>query len=199
MTPPFEDLRADPNFRAWLAGLISEEVQQQLQHAWRQLSETSPAPLPTAPPLSEPAPAPVPDALQPLRGIIAIVKNDPELQEKWLRRPLPDGEAEQFQQVIVIASHWDRIERLWDVLYERAKSRAAPVNEDEQRLLEYALSLHNRLWIDRLAELETVAAASAYNYEIHNGVGQGDTIAALWLPGLINSAGKRVRKPLVQL
>ncbi|MEX5412395.1 hypothetical protein [Atlantibacter hermannii] len=199
MTPPFEDLHADPDFRAWLAGLISEEVQQQLQHAWRQLSETSPDPLPTAPPLSEPAPAPAPDALQPLRGIIAIVKNDPELQEKWLRRSLPEGEAEQFQQVIVIASHWDRIERLWDVLYERAKSRAAPVNDDEQRLLEYALSLHNRLWIDRLAELETVAAASAYNYEIHNGVGQGDTIAALWLPGLINSAGKRVRKPLVQL
>lgn len=199
MTPPFEDLHADPDFRAWLAGLISKEVQQQLQHTWRQLSETSPAPLPTAPPLSEPAPAPTPDALQPLRDIIAIVKNDPELQEKWLRRPLPDGEGEQFQQVIVIASHWDRIERLWDVLYERAKSRAAPVNDDEQRLLEYALSLHNRLWIDRLAELETVAAASAYNYEIHNGVGQGDTIAALWLPGLINSAGKRVRKPLVQL
>ncbi len=199
MTSPFKDLHTDPEFRAWLAGLIVDEVQQQLQHAWRQLSETSPEPLPAAPPINEPAPEPISDALQPLRGIIAIVKNDPELQEKWLRRPLPDGEAEQFQQVIVIASHWDRIERLWDVLSERAKSRAAPVNDAEQQLLDYALSLHNRLWIDRLAELETVAAASAYNYEIHNGVGQGDTIAALWLPGLINSAGKRVRKPLVQL
>lgn len=199
MTSPYKDLCADPEFCAWLAEFIGDEVQQQLQQAWRQLSEPSPAPLPAAPPLSEPEPAPKPDALQPLRGIITMVKNDPELQEKWLRRPLPDGEAEQFQQVVVIASHWDRIERLWDVLYERAKSRAAPINDAEQRLLEYALSLHNRLWIDRLAELETVAAASAYNYEIHNGVGQGDTIIALWLPGLINSAGKRVRKPLVQL
>ena len=128
-----------------------------------------------------------------------MVKNDPELQEKWLRRPLPDDETEQFQQLLVIASHWDRIERLWDVLAERAKTRAAPLDDAELRLVEYALSLHNRLWIDRLAELETVATASAYNYEIHNGVGQGDTIIALWLPGLINSAGKRVRKPLVQL
>ncbi|WP_313081524.1 hypothetical protein [Atlantibacter sp.] len=199
MTSPFEDLRDNPDFCAWLAELIGDEVQQQLQQAWRQLSEPSPASLPAAPPPGEPAPAPIPDALQPLRGIITMVKNDPELQEKWLRRPLPDDEAGQFQQVVVIASHWDRIERLWDVLAERAKSRAAPVNDAEQRLLEYALSLHNRLWIDRLAELETVTAASAYNYEIHNGVGQGDTIIALWLPGLINSAGKRVRKPLVQL
>ncbi|WP_439212768.1 hypothetical protein [Duffyella gerundensis] len=199
MTSPFEDLRADPDFSAWLAGLISDEVQQQLQQAWRQLSEPSPNPVPAAPQFSEPAPEPIPDALQPLRSIITMVKNDPELQEKWLRRPLSDDEAEQFQQVLVIASHWDRIERLWDVLAERVKTRAAPLNDAELRLMEYALSLHNRLWIDRLAELETVATASAYNYEIHNGVGRGDTIIALWQPGLINSAGKRVRKPLVQL
>lgn len=199
MTSPFEDLRADPDFCAWLAGLIGDEVQQQLQQTWRQLSESEPEPLPVAPPLSEPAPEPIPDALQPLRSIITMVKNDPELQDKWLRRPLPDDEVEQFQQVLVIASHWDRIERLWDVFAERVKTRAVPLNDAELHLMEYALSLHNRLWIDRLAELETVAAASAYNYEIHNGVGQGDTIIALWQPGLINSAGKRVRKPLVQL
>ncbi|MCE0845267.1 hypothetical protein LVQ79_06835 [Buttiauxella sp. A2-C1_F] len=199
MTSPFEDLRADPDFCAWLARLIGDEVQQQLQQAWRQLSEPSSDPLPAVPLLREPAPEPISDALQPLRSIIAMVKNDPELQEKWLRRSLPDDEAEQFQQVLVIASHWDRIERLWDVLAERVKTREAPLNEAELRLVEYALSLHNRLWIDRLAELETVATASAYNYEIHNGVGQGDTIIALWQPGLINSAGKRVRKPLVQL
>ncbi|GAB53745.1 MULTISPECIES: hypothetical protein [Enterobacteriaceae] len=199
MTSPFEDLRTDPYFCAWLAGLIGDEVQQQLQQAWRQLSEPSPEPLPAALPLSEPAAEPIPDALQPLRSIITMVKNDPELQEKWLRRPLPDDEAEQFQQVLVIASHWDRIERLWDVFAERVKTRAAPLNDAELHLMEYALSLHNRLWIDRLAELETVAAGSAYNYEIHNGVGQGDTIIALWLPGLMNSASKRVRKPLVQL
>ena len=98
MTSPFEDLRTDPDFRAWLAGLIGDEVQQQLQQAWRQLSEPSPEPLPAALPLSEPAAEPIPDALQPLRSIITMVKNDPELQEKWLRRPLPDDEAEQFQQ-----------------------------------------------------------------------------------------------------
>lgn len=199
MTSPFEDLRTDPDFCAWLAGLIGDEVQLQLQQAWRQLSEPSPYPLPTVPLLSEPVPEPIPDALQPLRSIITMVKNDPELQEKWLRRPLPDDEVEQFQQVLVIASHWDRIERLWDVLAERVKTRTAPLNDAELHLMEYALSLHNQLWIDRLAELETVATASAYNYEIHNGVGQGDTIIALWQPGLINSAGKRVRKPLVQL
>ena len=199
MTSPFKDLRTDPDFSAWLAGLISDEVQQQLQQTWRQLSEPSPEPLPAALPLSEPAPEPITDPLQPLRSIITMVKNDPELQDKWLRRPLPDDEAEQFQQVLVIASHWDRIERLWDVFAERVKTRASPLNDAELRLMEYALSLHNRLWIDRLAELETVAAASAYNYEIHNGIGLGDTIIALWQPGLINSAGKRVRKSLVQL
>lgn len=199
MTLSFESLRADPDFCSWLAGLIRDEAQLQLQQAWRQLSESSPEPMPVAPQPSQPEPESIPDSLKPLRNIITMVKNDPELQDKWLRRPLPDDEVEQFQQVLVIASHWDRIERLWDLLAERVKTRAAPLNDSELLLMEFALSLHNRLWVDRLAELETVAVTSVYNYEVHNGVGKGDTIIALLQPGLINSAGKRVRKPLVQL
>lgn len=199
MTSSLEELRADPEFNAWLNELISQEVARQLQQAWRQLSDHSPAPCPPPLPASEPEPDPIRDGLTPLLALIAIVKHDPELQEKWLRRPLPDDEAEQIQQVLVIASHWDCIERLWDVLADRVKRRAGPVNADEQHLLGYTLSLHNRLWIDRQAVLENVPAASAYNFEIHNGMGQGDRVAALLLPGLVNSAGKRARKPLVQL
>ena len=187
-----------------LRDLIAHEVERQLQAVWLRLSHAQAHPAPAeqeAVVLQETAQKddPLRHALSPLLSVIAFLRSDQELQEEWLRQPLSTDEGEQIQQFLAIASHWDRIERLWDILARRAKENAQATNAQALSLLEFALSVHNRLWVDRFAALEQAEPGSSYNFEIHNGTGQGDRIAQLWLPGLISNTGQRRRKPLVAL
>ncbi|WP_318357900.1 hypothetical protein [Enterobacter sp.] len=189
------------DLRDWIA----QEVDRQLTLAWQKLVTPHAHAMPAENvrevikevTVEVVRPDPLRAALTPLLSAVATLRDDRPLQEAWLRGPLSDDEAEQIQQVLAIASHWDRIERLWDVLAVRAKEGS--LTPDVFALLTFAISLHNRLWVDRFALLENVEAGCAYNFEMHNGTGTGERIARQLLPGLINNAGKRCRKPLVLL
>ncbi|WP_318369227.1 hypothetical protein [Enterobacter sp.] len=183
---------------AHLRTLISDEVSRQLQAAWLTLGKAQESVSPEV--MKE---EPVADSLRctlsPLLTVLDVLRRDSALEGEWLRQPLPVDEGEQIQQFLAISSHWERIERLWDILARRAKAEGRAASGEELMLLEFTLSVHNRLWVDRFAQLEQVDVGCAYNFEIHNGTGHGEHIAQLWLPGLISNTGQRRRKPLVEL
>jgi hypothetical protein len=176
MTSPFKQLLDDPDFRVWMADLVEASVREQFRKLSEMPVETRSQP--------DPNPAVNPDQALPVEGaqqhdrlselfaMVALIRNDTELQQRFLRQELAPDEDSQVEQLLTVASHWERIEILWDTLKTRILASESPLSTDEQRLLNFVLRCHNRLWVDHAASLILVSEGEQYNYEKHFSVGQ---------------------------
>ena len=164
-----------------------------------------------APPLRTPtaripavAPAPVPvDALRqqlaPELALLHAVRADTDMAATWLGAATDEDEGRQLLRVVVCAAQWDLLSELWEKLASRCKQDQRAANAAELTMLRAALALHNLRWHGRKAQLAEVAAGTPYDYDRHQrGTPSGDTVRALWLPGLVNAGGQLHKKPLVQ-
>ncbi len=164
-----------------------------------------------APPLRTPtaripavAPAPVPvDALRqqlaPELALLRAVRADTDMAATWLGTATDEDEGRQLLRVVVCAAQWDLLSELWEKLASRCKQDQRAANAAELTMLRAALALHNLRWHGRKAQLAEVAAGTPYDYDRHQrGTPSGDTVRALWLPGLVNAGGQLHKKPLVQ-
>ena len=166
---------------------------------------------PLAPSLSalhaEPAPIarPVPHPMDPLRQQLApelellhALRADAELAAAWLGAAA-ENEGRQLTRLVACAAQWDLLSDLWDKLAARCKQAQRGTSTAELQILRGALALHNLRWQGRQAQLAEVAAGATYDYERQQrGTATGDTVRALWLPGLVNAGGQLHKKPLVQ-
>ena len=101
--------------------------------------------------------------------------------------------------LIAIASQWDRLLLLWDRLAARCKDEQRSASSTEQRILTRSLELHNLVWQEHQASLQTVQAGASFDPLLHErGTLHGDAVSEQWLPGLRNAAGQLQRKPLVR-
>ena len=204
MISPFQELQNDPQFKIFLADIIRTELRIQFKNLSEQPSniqvdqegKIDTQSMQAPPKVIEPT---LRDKLPDLFGVIDLLNNDEVLQKRFLRNSLAQNEEQQIEQVLTIASHWERIEILWDILKERVIKSQQPLLATEQRVLEYVLSCHNRLWVNREASFIGVSEGEEYNYEKHFAVGLGDRVNTQLLPGLLNTAGKLSRKPVVTL
>lgn len=140
----------------------------------------------------------------PLRGeladeltLLAYVREDADLMQ-WLG--VSSGATEGSQLIATIASlaTWEQIMRLWDKFAERCKQAQHPASPAERFILQKAIILYNHNWPKHPASLNSPNIGLAYHFEQHQrGNATGETIAVVWLPALIDSAGKVCKKPLV--
>ncbi len=150
------------------------------------------------------APAPVPvDALRqqlaPELALLHAVRADTDMAATWLGAAADEDEGRQLLRVVVCAAQWDLLSELWEKLASRCKQDQRAANAAELTMLRAALALHNLRWHGRAAQLAEVAAGTPYDYDRHQrGTPSGDTVRALWLPGLVNAGGQLHKKPLVQ-
>lgn len=157
----------------------------------------------SAPPLlTIPPTPPVMDDLHqqlaPELALLRAVQADTELASEWLSGQ-PESEGQQLLRIVVCAAQWDLLSDLWEKLANRCKQEQRAANPDELHILRGTLALHNLRWQGRQAQLAEVAAGTAYDYERHQrGTPTGDSVRALWLPGLVNAGGQLHKKPLVQ-
>lgn len=187
-------LRQDPILRSLIG-----EISHASQHPPQGVRAVA-APLPD---VVSPLPAPVladtlRNELQAPLDLLAVLQRHPEVMSAWGFSP--DGsEGLRLMSVVACAANWDRIERLWDVLAQRCKQERRLGSEDEYLMLTACLDIYNLILTGRQAELMQVATGSAYDYRTQErGGGGGQTVAAVWLPGLKNGGGVLRKKPLVE-
>lgn len=177
-------------------------------------------------PASESAPVdPLRQQLAPELALLAQVQADAELATVLLGRPAQGNaaadeadaadaadaaeadtgettEGRQLLRLIARAAQWDVVEKLWEALNKRCKQAQAPATTAELNALQMAVALHNLRWQDRQARLLPAEAGERYNFEAQqrgNKGSGGDTIRALWLPGLQSANGEQSRKALVEV
>lgn len=150
--------------------------------------------------------APASVAVDPLRqqlapelALLHAVRADTDMADTWLGAAADEDEGRQLLRVVVCAAQWDLLSELWEKLASRCKQDQRAANAAELTMLRAALALHNLRWHGCKAQLAEVAAGTPYDYDRHQrGTPSGDTVQALWLPGLVNAGGQLHKKPLVQ-
>lgn len=145
----------------------------------------------------------VPDAfsrtLASERKLLTQVQQDPILSEILLHRHQNSSENQQFIALIANAAQWNTIEILFDKLAQRCKDEQRPAHASELDILQQCLAIHNLIWQNQTAQLRSISIGTPYDYKKHNSSnGRGDTIAAEWLPELLNTSGKTSKPALVQ-
>ena len=131
--------------------------------------------------------------------LVKLLQAQPSLANAWLKE-LPATDGELAVKAIAAAATWQSVEALWDSLAHLSKQQKQPVIQQQQQLLEAALTLHQALsgeTTSALVPAELEARYDAAQYERCCGR-SGQTIVQQCLPGLRNSDGKLVRKPLVK-
>ncbi|WJM97322.1 hypothetical protein QEP73_04110 [Pseudomonas defluvii] len=124
------------------------------------------------------------------------INADAELKVAWLS--VDESAERQLVRLVATAAQWDRLLLLWDRFAARCKNERRAASLTELNILSRCLDIHNLIWQERQANLQTGEAGTAFDPLQHErGQLHGDTVTAQWLPGLRNAAGQLQRKPLV--
>lgn len=139
---------------------------------------------------------PLREELAPQLELLRLLQDDPTLAPGWLDETAPLGY--QLVRLIAIAAHWGRILELWDHLAARCRQSRQAADASVLQLLDGCLAIHNLIWDTRQARLVPVEIGCSFDYRLHQRTTPtGETIMALWLPGLANAGGEIQRQPLV--
>lgn len=166
--------------------------------------QPDPEPLPMTEAPVDPTPAPPAVVADPLRQALsgplrlhALLERDDALCLAWLGKPLAaDGAG--LTRLIAYASHWDRIEALWDVLAQRCKHDQRAATPNEVAIVGECVHIHNLLWEGRQASTVPAAAGDGFDFGVHErGNAAGQAVRECWLPGIKNAAGQLRKKTLV--
>lgn len=134
--------------------------------------------------------------LKPQLEFLHATQADKEIACLWLKED--ENEAAALVRLLARASQWDQLTELWDVFASRCKKQERALTSSETRLLQYSLACYNLTLNSRQAELLWPECPAAFDHQQHTrGTPQGETVTAVWLPGLTNAAGKLQKKPLV--
>lgn len=130
---------------------------------------------------------------------LATLREDTTLANRLGLADLPDDSIQALIRTVAVLSQMSSIERLWDSLKEGCEREQRPAGAEVQQLLADALTWHNHNWRQKPYVLQTAAVGDPYDFARQQRVGgrAGETVAALWLPGIADSTGKALRKALV--
>ena len=119
-------------------------------------------------------------------------------QEPALAQILLPNQSTNIKQLIVNASQWNNILRVWDELADAVKSQQRAISQNQKVILLHCLKLFNLTLSNRQVRLDSPEVGDSYDYEIHEQVmGDGDSITQVLLPSLCNAGDERVRPALV--
>ena len=119
-------------------------------------------------------------------------------QEPALAQILLPNQSTNIKQLIVNASQWNNILRVWDELANIIKCQQIAISQNQKVILLHCLKLFNLTLSNRQVRLDSPEVGDSYDYEIHEQVmGDGDSITQVLLPSLCNAGDERVRPALV--
>ena len=136
------------------------------------------------------------DSLKPFLDEVEFFKK--VRQEPALAQILLPNQSTNIKQLIVNASQWNNILRVWDELANIIKCQQIAISDNQMKILLHCLKLFNLTLSNRQVRLDSPEVGDSYDYEIHEQVmGDGDSITQVLLPSLCNAGDERVRPALV--
>ena len=132
---------------------------------------------------------------------LAFLRSDPQLAQAMDLADLPTDSTQALIQTVAVLAQFDNLKRLWETLKDRCEAGKRAATDSEHALLLAALSWHNHNWRSLPLRLIDVAVDSRYDYETQSrtrNVTKGETVTAMYLPGIADGSGKTLCKALVQ-
>ena len=132
---------------------------------------------------------------KPEQQMLDILLEDEELAKNWVKSDTPRDR--QIVQLIVAASQWNNIQRLWKNIAKRCKERKASSTKSEIVFLQGCLDLHNLQWKESKVCFDKIIKGERYEHEKHQRSSItpiGEKIEGVWFHGLINVDGNINKK-----
>lgn len=132
---------------------------------------------------------------------VALLGGNSALAVRLGLTDLPGDGTGALIRVVAVLAQMSSIERLWDALKENCERERRPASAEEVALLQTALDWHNHNWSRKPFALHCPVAGAVFNFnEEQRAVSTpptGETLSAVWLPGIMASSGSVQKKALV--
>lgn len=176
------------------------EMQTELATALRECSQLQTQLTAAERKLKAPATHPLLTQLSPELALLKALLADDELRAQW-HLDKDDNPGRQLARLLANLADWDDgVCTLWDKLATRCKADQRTATPTEISMLQTALDLHNLRYQHRAATLQSTDLGAGFHHEhMQRGTPKGNTVTAVWLPGLNSAAGKLLKFPVVEL
>ena len=131
---------------------------------------------------------------------LALLRQDSTLAQRLDLADLPADASAALIRVVAVLAQMNSIERLWDALKENCERDRRPASAEETALLQTALDWHNHNWSRRPYTLHRPRSGDSFDYgkeQRATASPSGDTLNAVWLPGIVAGSGHVQKKALV--
>ena len=131
---------------------------------------------------------------------LALLRQDSTLAQRLDLADLPADASAALIRVVAVLAQMNSIERLWDALKENCERDRRPASAEETALLQTALDWHNHNWSRRPFTLHRPRSGDSFDYSKEQRAAaspSGDTLSAVWLPGIVAGSGNVQKKALV--
>lgn len=132
--------------------------------------------------------------------VLGLLRREPALAERLGLGNLPDDTSQALIRTVAVLSQMDNIERLWDTLKAGCEGGCRPASGEETALLQSALDWHNHNWQKKPFALHRPGDGKHFDYNKEQRAANspsGDTLTAVWLPGIVSGNGAVQKKALV--
>lgn len=131
--------------------------------------------------------------------VVRWLRQETDLAERMGIDDLPADTLKALTAVVAVFSQRDNLERLWDTLRERSESQSRCASAEELALLNASIAWTN---INRPSNPIEVIAVQGYDFDFDQQTRSrttptGERIERTVLPGLAESRGKVIKKPIV--
>lgn len=150
--------------------------------------------------LKAPVTHPLLTQLSPELALLKALLADDELSAQWHLNK-DENPGRQLARLLANLADWDDgVCTLWEKLASRCKTDKRTATPTEISMLQTALDLHNLRYQNRAATLQSTDLGVPFHHEhMQRGTPKGNTVAAVWLPGLNSAAGNLMKFPVVEL
>lgn len=131
---------------------------------------------------------------------LALLRQDSTLAQRLDLADLPADASAALIRVVAVLAQMNSIERLWDALKENCERDRRPASAEETALLQNALDWHNHNWSRRPYTLHRPRTGDSFDFSKEQRAAaspSGDTLSAVWLPGIVAGSGHVQKKALV--
>ncbi|WP_089417616.1 AAA family ATPase [Vitreoscilla filiformis] len=132
---------------------------------------------------------------------VALLGGNSALAVRLGLTDLPGDATGALIRVVAVLAQMSSIERLWDALKENCERERRPASAEEVALLQTALDWHNHNWSRKPFALHRPVAGAVFDFNKEQRAVStpptGETLSAVWLPGIMASSGSVQKKALV--
>ena len=135
-----------------------------------------------------------------LPPVLEQLRSMPALASRMELGDLPADAVQALIRAVAVLSQLNNVERLWDVLKETCESERRPATDDEITLLQTVLDWHNHNWRKKPYTLHCPHMDAGFDFKTAQRAAitpSGETLVAVWLPGIVSGSDSVQKKALV--